>query len=359
MKYLQGAASRYIHGKQRTNNPTMAASFVMRRFGGGARTLREYGRRTRRTKYRRNPPLAALGAIGGVKDVLGKLPVLGGLFKTPSEKRAAAVAPGVIQAANAGNLVAVKGIMRRTTQGIQKERAVWTAALAQVKPELVQRAVKQDKTIPEADHKNPEAFAASVLSASTMYAPTGATTSSLAPFVTPQLVTAVAKGVSGGRRRSSRARYPTYRDRYGRQRYSYKPPGTEMRLPQGATAAADAPYRFFTGAVGKGGAGTTAAQLGVAAAAGAAAYLVTERVLQHLGGKAQRQEEAGVNAALAFRQARADFKKKYGRDPNRSELQEMKRAYQAQLVELGYDPVTFTRTRSRLESFLEDYNPEE
>lgn len=35
----------------------------------------------------------------------------------------------------------------------------------------------------------------------------------------------------------------------------------------------------------------------------------------------------------------------------------MKRAYQAQLVELGYDPVTFTRKRSGVENFLEDYNP--
>jgi hypothetical protein len=109
--------------------------------------------------------------------------------------------------------------------------------------------------------------------------------------------------------------------------------------------------------VGAGGAATTVGQLAVAGAAGIGAYLVTQALLKHLGGRAQRKEEAGVNAALAFREARAEFQRQQGRAPNRAELAEMKQAYQEQLVALGYDPVTFTRTRSRVAQFFETYNP--
>lgn len=159
-------------------------------------------------------------------------------------------------------------------------------------------------------------------------------------------------------RASRRARYPTYSDRYGRQRYSTRPPELgEMRLPAGATPSPGTPYSFFQGAVGKGGAAATAGQVATAAAAGIGAYLVTRRLLQYLGGRAQAKEEAGVAAAKALHDSLEDYKAHTGKYPPPAERAAMKEAYRAKLVELGYNPDTFTRTRSRTEAFLEDYNP--
>jgi hypothetical protein len=361
--WSQSIARRSLLGHETdTMNPSIAAKSLLGRVAV-AKAKRRF--KWKRQFHRENLSLGSIGSLvpgGGLFG--GLLGGLGGRFRAPSEKRAARVAPAVIQAANAGNLVAVKGIIHRAQPGfgIAKERAVWQSALAQVKPQLVALAQKNDKNIPEADHKNPEAFAASIAASGTGAAPVGAPTGTAAfgqygSLLTPGLVTGVVRAASGGRRRSTRGRYPTYVDRYGRQRYSSKPPGTELRIPQGATPTPGTPYNFFRGAVGAGGALATAGQVALAAGAGIAAYLVTKRVLAALGGRAQAKEEAGVNAALAFRQARADFKQQQGRDPNRAELQEMKAAYQQQLVELGYDPVTFTRTRSSVEGFLETYNP--
>jgi hypothetical protein len=353
--YQQSLARGYLMGHEETRNPSIAETHLL-----GRRAVRRAVARARqyRTRpYHRDNPLPAVAAILGGGGVLSKIPLLGGLagrFRKPSEVRAAAVAPAVIQAANAGNLVAVKGIIHRTQIGIAKERAVWQQALAQITPALVDKAVKLNKSIPEANHANPEAFAASVAAAAPLTM--GAAAPSLTSMITPGLVTGVVRAVAPKARRG-RQRYPSYIDRQGRQRYSTKPPGTELRLPAGASPIPGTPYNFFTGAVGKGGAAATAGQVALAAGAGIAAYLVTQRVLQHLGGRAQKAEEAGVNAALAFRQARADFKQQHGRDPNRTELAEMKQAYQQQLVELGYDPVTFTRSRSAIANFLETYNP--
>jgi hypothetical protein len=359
--WSQSVARRSLLGHDTdTMNPSIAAKSLLGRVAvAKAKRTQKWKRRF----HRENLSLGSIGSLvpgGGLFG--GLLGGLGGRFRAPSEKRAARVAPGVIQAANAGNLVAVKGIIHRAQPGfgIAKERAVWQSALAQVKPQLVAQAQKNDKNIPEADHKNPEAFAASIAASAAMMptaVPAAGGLSQYSSLLTPGLVTGVVRAASGSRRRSTRGRYPTYVDRYGRQRYSTKPPGTELRIPQGATPTPGTPYNFFRGAVGAGGALATAGQVALAAGAGIAAYLVTKRVLAALGGRAQAKEEAGVNAALAFRQARADFKQQQGRDPNREELQEMKAAYQQQLLELGYDPVTFTRTRSGVEEFLESYNP--
>lgn len=358
MKWNQSIARKHLL-REDTMNPTIAAKSLL-----GRSVVRRAARRIKRRRFHRDNPLPALAALAGASSVISKIPVIGGFLKTPSEKRAAAVAPGVIQSANAGNLVAVKGIMRRTQMGIAKERAVWQAALAQIRPELVQRAIKQDKSIPEADHKNPETFAQSVMTAATMYAAAGGgATMGAADYLTPGLVTAVAKGVSGGsRRRSSRSRYPTYVDRYGRQRYSTKPPGSEMRLPVGATASAGSPYSFFRGAVGKGGVGTTAAQLGVAAAAGAAAYFGTKAILKYFGGRAVKKEEAGVQLALAARAARYEYAIAHnlrGDPPSygvpASVIREIGAGMKAKLAELGYDEHG-VRKRSGVENFMVDYS---
>lgn len=356
--WSQSVARRSMMGKERTHNPSPAAASMLgkRRIKRAKAKLR---RRGRKRAHKGNPLPAVVGLLGGAGGLLGKL---GGRFRQPSEVRAAKVAPQVVAAANSGNLTAAAGLIERAAKPmIAKESAVWKAAAAQLSPAIIAQVHANADRIPKADQSNPEAFANSVLASPvTAAAAAGSTPSALEQFTgaltAPGTIRAIATAAKP-RRASRRQRYPTYVDRYGRQRYSSKPPGSEMRIPQGATPSPGTPYSFFRGAVGKGGAAATAGQVAVAAAAGVAAYLVTQRVLQHLGGKAQRAEEAGVNAALAFRQARADFKQQQGRDPNRAELAEMKRAYQQQLVELGYDPVTFTRKRSGFENFLEDYNP--
>jgi hypothetical protein len=365
VKYNQGIARRHLLGEP-TMNPTIAAkSLLGRTLVRRAETrLKSYGRR----RTHRGNPLPALAALAGGGELLSKVPILGGLLKKPSETRAAAVVPAVVQSANSGNLTAVKGLIERAAKPmLAKEHAVWVAAAAQLAPQMVQLAIKHDKNIPSADQSNPEKFAASVLASPYMGgAGTGAAPSALQQFagaLTPGNVVQIARAVKP--RAQRRARYPTYVDRYGRQRYSTKPPGSQMRLPAGASAAPDTPYSFFRGDVGKGGGGTTAAQLGLAAVAGTAAYFGTKAILKHFGGKAVRQEEAGVQLALAAREARYEYavaNNLRGAPPSygvpASVIREIGAGMKAKLAELGYNDKG-VRTRSASERFLSDYAPEE
>lgn len=362
--WSQSVARRAIMGSERTHNPSPAAAAIL----GKRRVKRakaKLKRRGKRRAHRGNPLPAVVGVLGSAGGLLGKL---GGRFRAPSEKRAGGVAESVVQAANAGNLTAARGLIERAAKPmLAKESAVWKAAAARLSGDIIEQVRRNADRIPQADQSSPEAFAASVLGnpVTALAAPMGAGAGGgaggaglsqvIGALTQPGTIRTLARAAAP--RRQRRQRYPTYVDQYGRQRYSTKPPGTELRIPRGATPSPGTPYSFFRGAVGKGGAAATAGQVAVAAAAGVAAYLVTQRVLQYLGGRAQAKEEAGVNAALAFRQARKDFKEQQGREPNRTELKEMGDAYKAQLVELGYDPVTFTRTRGRVAQFLEDYNP--
>lgn len=176
----------------------------------------------------------------------------------------------------------------------------------------------------------------------------------------PQAIAGVTRAVLSGTRRRRGSLH--YYDSYGRPHYTSRPPGA-YRLPRGAQLAPEAQQMGFTalnpffGKVGGGSAAQTAGQVAVAAAAGVGAYLVTQRLLEYLGGRAQSQEEAGVNAARALHQALEDYKKQHGAYPPPAERQRMKAAYQAELVKLGYDPVTFARSRGAISDFLETYNP--
>jgi hypothetical protein len=341
-------------GNERTNNPTPAAAAMLgkKRVARAKRTLKRKGIKKR---HKGNPLPAVVALAGGL---LGKL---GGRFRKPSEARAAAVAPSIVQAANSGNLTAARGLIERAAKPMKvAESVVWKAAAAQLSADIIKQVAANSKSIPQADQSSPEAFAQSVLASayqavSAAPAQSGFATA-LSVLQAPGTVRALVSAAKP--RRAARGRYPTYTDRYGRQRYSTKPPGGELRLPAGATPSAGTPYSFFQGAVGKGGAAATAGQLAVAGAAGVGAYLVTRRLLQYVGGKAQRAEEAGVNAARALHDALEDYRANTGKYPPPAERAKMKAAYQAKLVELGYDPITFTRTRSGFESFVEDYNPE-
>lgn len=359
--WSQSIARRTLLG-QESQNPSIAAKSILERGFGRQLVRRAIARakKRRRPFHRGNPVPALLGAVG-----LNPLSFLGGLsgrFRKPSEKRAAAVAPQIVQAANAGNLTAARGLIDRAAHPmLPKEQAVWVAALAQVAPAILTAVQRNLASIPKASQRNPEEFAASVMANPVQAgaaAQGGGAAANFGQLLTPGLVTGVVRAATKQpRRRAARGRYPTYVDRQGRQRYSTKPPGTELRIPAGATPTPGTPYNFFRGAVGRGGAAATAGQLALAAGAGIGAYLVTQRLLQHLGGRAQKKEEAGVAATLALRQARADFEAQQGRKPTAAESREMSAAWKAQLIELGYNPVTFTRQRSGVETFLETYNP--
>lgn len=112
--------------------------------------------------------------------------LLGGIakrLKQPSEKRAAAVAQQAVDAANLGNLTAAKMIADRTTFGIAKERAVWSAALAQLHPEIIRAA--QAARIPAGfiDQSTPESAVQSALAHPVMLG-AGGPSSSQTPVTT-------------------------------------------------------------------------------------------------------------------------------------------------------------------------------
>lgn len=314
-------------------NPSIAAkSLLTSGFGRSRvkRAIQEYARR-RRASRPGNPDLSSVASLipgGGIASKL--LGVKPARFQSPAQRQAArqAVADQLAQRAALGDAAALAELTRLTTAFATKGgRDYASLKLAEV------RAGRGGAPA------SPLAQFGQVLAS-----PTGA-----------GLVRTVAAAVKP--KRARRGRYPTYVDRQGRQRYSTKPPGGELRLPAGATPTPGTPYSFFQGAVGKGGAAKTAGQFAVAAAVGVGVYLVTRKLLQYLGGGAQRKEEAGVNAARALHEALEEYKAQKGAYPPPAERAQMKAAYRDKLVELGYDPDTFTRTRSGFENFLEDYNP--
>jgi len=362
--WSQSVARKSLMGRERTNNPTPAATKLLGR-KRVAKAKRRLKRKGRKRAHRGNPLPAVVGLLGG-SGLLGKL---GGRFRKPSEVRASALAESVVQAANNGNLTAAAGLIERAAKPmLQKEHVVWAAAAARLSPAIVMAVKQNAERIPAADQSNPEKFAASVLGNPVTVPGTGTgSLSALEQFTgalaQPGTIRAIASAAKP--RRGRRQRYPTYTDRYGRQRYSTKPPGSQLRLPAGATPSPGTAYSFFRGAVGRGGAAVTAAQLGVAAAAGAAAYFGTQAILKYFGGRALGKEEGGVALALAARDARKEYALAHGlrgAPPTygvpASVIREIGAGMKQQLAELGYN-AQGVRTRSRVETFLSDYAPED
>lgn len=138
-----------------TMNPSIAAKSLLGRdvVTRATRKLFRYGRRR---AYRGNPLPALIGALGSLGG-------LGKRFKAPSEKRAAAIAPAIIAAANSGNLTAARGLIERAAWPmIAKEWDVWKAAAAQLAPKMRAAVTKYAELIPAASQRNPEEFAASI-----------------------------------------------------------------------------------------------------------------------------------------------------------------------------------------------------
>jgi hypothetical protein len=84
----------------------------------------------------------------------------------------------------------------------------------------------------------------------------------------------------------------------------------------------------------------------------AAGYYIGSQLNNLFAGRALGKEEAGVAAALAFRRAREAAANAKGAPLTAAEVRSMSSSYKAQLIELGYDPVTFTRKRSGFEDFF-------
>lgn len=345
--WSRGYARAAILGHERTMNPSAAATSILQRMKGGRAAIKKAKKR-RKPFHKGNPTAAevALSVVPGGGIVATAAKVLSSLGIGSKYTKDTHVTR-FVAAQSGNNPVLAKALIDQAAAHASAQipdAAEWAARFeamrAQANPANLSYMNRLRKP-PAAGSPAAQNIGATLLGALTQ----------------PGAIRTVASLARGGRRQA-RGRYPTYTDRYGRQRYSTRPPEAgEMRLPAGAVPSPGTPYSFFQGAVGKGGAGTTAGQLAVAAGAGIAAYLVTQKLLAALGGRAQKAEEAGVAAALALRQARADLVKQQGHPITPAQAKEMGAAYKAQLVQLGYDPVTFTRTRSGVENFLETYNP--
>jgi len=327
----QGVARRKLIGG-RTMNPTPAATSLIgkKALSRGRRALKRVGRKS---YHRGNPAPAVLLALASKLGLLKSLP-----FSGPDAAK---------------QKIRIEKLNQYAQETIDGNGTSWQHLQAVARREELHGVAINDETVNHAKQLVTTInahMAAKAAGAAPVASPFNV--ASLAPLAVP-IVRELAKKPKAPRRQ----RYPSYTDRYGRQKYSYKPPGSDFKLPAGAAPTAGSPYSFFRGAIGKGGAGTTAGQLAVAGAAGAAAYLMTQKLLQYLGGRTQAKEEAGVNAARAHRETLLQLQAQGPGRPTAAEKAEVKEAYRAKLVELGYDPVTFTRTRSATENFFETYNP--
>lgn len=159
------------------------------------------------------------------------------------------------------------------------------------------------------------------------------------------LAVAVAKGLTS-RALRPRAQYRTTYDQYGNpRRVKVRQSGISFQQAAGgATSAA--------GVAGSVGGASALATAGVAIAGLAAGYYIGYNLNKYLAGKSLSAEEAGLAAAKAFRDARSQAATRKGAPLTAAEVRSLGAQYKAQLVSLGYDPVTFTRTRSALESFF-------
>lgn len=163
------------------------------------------------------------------------------------------------------------------------------------------------------------------------------------------LAIALAKGLTTRRRRG----YSSYGGGYGRRRRAPQYYDEEAGLvsPKSFQKAAGV-GASGAGVVGGVGGASALATAGVAIAGLAAGYYIGYNLNKYLAGKALSAEEAGLAAAKAFRDARAQAAARKGSALTAAEVRSLGAQYKAQLVSLGYDPVTFTRTRSALESFF-------
>jgi len=100
------------------------------------------------------------------------------------------------------------------------------------------------------------------------------------------------------------------------------------------------------------------ATAGVAIGGFAAGYWIGTELQKYVAGRALSAEQAGVEAARAFRAARAAAAAAKGAALTPAEIRSLGTQYKRQLVELGYDPITFTRRRTAAERFVTGFEEE-
>lgn len=343
-----------------------------------------------------------LGAVSiGSQLLKGRIPLLGSLgrLRPPSEKRAAPGAAQLVASAKAGNATAARAIVFRTGIGIAKERAVWAAAQAQLDPAVVAAVNKPAaRQLLDAlvDHSNPESATRTALANFYDIANLATRTSARVPprkgakgeeaqaeVRQPRVATKVRS--SSSRTRSSRTRdeleiaepyQGRKRTRYERatgeawatrynpdDRTKWRVPesapefeGWPARKPTRSRARSAAARRAETAAARVGGAlPRAAAALGVGtsaalAAAGAAAYYITSRVLDDIAEGNTPENLVGLATALAHSQ----LTRKLGRQPTRTEYNALVADVKDQLrdaINEGLNPSLATKVRRFLTLF--------
>jgi hypothetical protein len=322
MLWNRGIARSSLMGSERTHNPSPAAASLI----GKARTKRAskiyYGKRASRRAYKGNPVPALLL---GLAPKLG-LKVFGGPDAAKQKLRIEKLNDYAYQVVN--------------VKGIAGQQAL--AELQAVANRLEGHGVAiNDETVGHARE-----LLKSIQMAAT---PPGKTVaqSALGVLQTPGLAQAIPGIIAATQPKQSYNKFGqlTQKVFQGYSPTTGKPKYKNVVVGAAGTAAGLAP--------GLGGAGAAAGGIGLGGAAlavgaGAGAYLVTNLLLKNLGGRALSKEQAGVQAAIAHRQALQAYPK---------EQAAINAAYKSTLIELGYDPVTFTRKRTGVEQFLSDYNP--
>lgn len=336
--YNRGAARAFFIKREPTMNPTPAAAYLLgmtvdspkyHRVGEARRNL--LGKRHPRTG---NPIPAVLGLLGGKlgQRLKGSPRYDGGPLMTTVQAFLERVQKG-----GADGLAAVGQLHREATNVTGKHRMQWAkvwnvelpALGGALKPQIRAEIKRLDPTTLVAGGRaEGEAAAREPVSALERAA------AGLAPVV-------IRETVRQGRQ--PRARYENFID-----------PVTGVlrrRKVRGASV------RSFGGGGGGGvraasGLGKAALGAGVAIGGLAAGYWVGSKLNTYLAGRALSKEQAGVAAAQAFREARQDAADAKGAPLTAAEVRSMGTQYKAQLIELGYDPVTFTRRRSAIESFF-------
>lgn len=291
------------------------------------------------------------------------------------------VAQQLLSLAMAGNLVAIQAIASRASIQTKSSAAPYLEALNALHslpnwPQLDKAvsAAVQKGTIPAAWWQLPPNGVIPAVTAAAAHstAPVSSHESSpsaigavLATLSTPAgaraagtVAASIIRATASGRRYQTQRYRDPYTGRTRSRRVYLDPPiqrgggmvSTEG-LPVGEVASAAGAVKGIGGAGGSAAAGALA-KTGVVIGGLAAGYFIGHELNNYLAGRALSKEQAGVQAALAFRQARAAAAARKGAPLTTAEVQSLGAAYKAGLVQLGYDPKTFTRTRSTVERFF-------
>lgn len=312
----------------------------------------------------------ASGLVGALN--LKRIPVLGRLTVQPSQKRAAGPAEQLVRSANAGNVTAAAAILYRTTVGIQKERAVWLAALQRVNGDMVMLAQKHGRELlPLVDHTGPETAArtalANVRDSSSFATPVSARVKqpkgeAAAPPARSRTPRASRAPRAAKRRMVWRYNPDTGRrtrvDSESEEAFTWSSRKPSRRSRQLATRAEKAATSAAVGGVQAILRATARnpklmlARAGVVIGGLAAGYWIGSQLNTHLAGRHRKAQDAGVQAALAFRAARREAAAAQGRALTPAQSRSLGNVYKAQLIALGYDPVTFTKRPSLVDRFF-------